>query len=347
LVGGAPTGFGVYAQLVARALEDLARSSGGFSYSIAYPEPRNKPLAAVWQRMLWEQLRLPLQLRGERPDILHSPCLGSPLFPPAKLVCTIHDLISYREPPASWFAQRYFAEMMPAGWRKAALIITDTEVVRDEVRAELRIPLSRIAAVPLCSRFEGMPAVRKPQQRPTFLLVGTMEPRKGFATAIGALAKLPANLRGDAKLVIAGKRTEHTSDLLGLARRHGVMGNIEFANYTESLDRQYLQAAALVFPSTAEGFGLPPLEAMSLGVPALISDIPVLREVYGDVDGFANPGMFAPGDEAALAELMRRVIEDEAFCGELTGFAKLTAGYYTRERFARNLLSAYETAMQM
>jgi glycosyltransferase involved in cell wall biosynthesis len=347
LVGGAPTGFGIYAQLVARALESLARSDSGFTFSIIYPEPRNKPLAAVWQRLFWEQVRLPLHVRADRPDILHSPCLGAPIFPPVKLVCTIHDLISYREPPAGWFAQRYFAEIMPAGWRKAALIITDTETVREEVREALRIPLSRIAAVPLYSRYEGMAREHTPPAQPLFLLVGTVEPRKGFTTAIGALTKLPARLLGRVKLVIAGKRTDHTAELMAMARQLGVVGSVDFADYNESLDSLYARATALVFPSTAEGFGLPPLEAMSLGVPALIAGIPVLKEVYGEVDGFENPGMFAPGDEAALAELMRRAIEDADYYAELSGFAKQVAGYYTRERFARNLYSAYDAAMQM
>lgn len=347
LVGGAPTGFGIYAQLVAAALEDIARADFSFKYHIVYPEPRDKPLAAVWQRMLWEQIRLTMQLSKARPDLLHSPCLGAPIFPPVKLVCTIHDLISYNEPPASFFAQRYFVEMTPAGWRKAVLLITDTETVKQEVQELLRIPRSRIVSIPLYSRFEGKAAAqRTPPSRPTFLLAGTMEPRKGYATAIGALAKLPGSLRADARLLISGKRTPHTTELMLLAQQLGVAANIEIAGYSESLETLYLRATALVFPSTAEGFGLPPLEAMSLGVPALISDIPVLREVYGEAQGIANPGMFPLGDEDALAELMRMCIEEATFNEKLASFSAAAAQTYSRARFAQGLRAAYDLAVR-
>ena len=348
LVGGAPTGFGIYAQLVATALEDIARADSSFNYRIVYPEPRDKPLAAVWQRVLWEQARLPLQLRGEnKPDLLHIPCLGAALIAPTKMVCTIHDLISCHEPPAGWFAQRYFEEMIPAGWRKAVLLITDTETVKHEVQEYLSIPRSRIMSIPLYSRFEGKaPVQRTPPARPTFLLAGTMEPRKGYATVIGALAKLPGSLRADARLLISGKRTPHTTELMLLAQQLGVAANIDIAGYSESLEALYHKATALVFPSTAEGFGLPPLEAMSLGVPALISDIPELREVYGEAQGTANPAMFPLGDEAALAELMRMCIEDATFGDKLASFSSAVAQTYTRARFAEGLSAAYDLAVK-
>lgn len=347
LVGGIPTGFGVYAKLVADALELISRRESGFSHDIAYPHPRDKPLASVWQRVLWEQYILRSKCRETpKPALLHSPCLGAPLISPLPLVCTVHDLILLDEAIPGAFAREYFKRLVPAGWRQAKLVLTDTECVRQKVMKRLRIPAHRIVSLPLYSRYEGSQARwQPPEGPPRFLMIGTVEPRKGFTTAIAALAQLPEPLRSDTRLVIAGKRTPHVVELISLAQRLGVQQSVEFIEYQQELTKLYLGASALVFASLDEGFGLPPLEAMSLGVPVLISGIDVLRETYGQVGEVPNPGMFPAGGESALAQLMQRVVEDGGFTASLTSFGDAVAGRLTQDRFADGLLMAYNSAL--
>jgi glycosyltransferase involved in cell wall biosynthesis len=345
LAGNIPTGFGVYAQLVADALA-LLKGQRRLDYRILYPEPRDKPLASVWQRVAWEQFTLRSHLKEPRPSLLHSPCLGAPLWPPVPLVCTVHDLILLDEDLPGSFARFYFKTLIPVGWRQAKLVLTDTRFVRQQVIQRLRLPAERVVALPLCSRFESAaPRSDPPTGQPTFLLVGSVEPRKGFATAIEALALLPTTLRQDVRVLITGHHTHHAAELTSLAQRLEVASQVEFAPYRAEIEPFYRGATALIFPSLAEGFGLPPLEAMSLGTPVLLSNIEVLRETYGETGGKPNPGMFAANDAEALAALMRRVLEDRAFSEGLTAFGLEIAAGLTRERFAAGLLAAYERAL--
>jgi glycosyltransferase involved in cell wall biosynthesis len=336
LVGGIPTGFGVYAQLVADALKLLARRESGFNFTVVKPQPEDRPLASVWRRVLWEQFILRSKCsEASKPALLHSPCLGAPLFPPLPLICTVHDLILLDEEIPGMFAREYFRRLVPAGWRQAKLVLTDTEYVRRRVTERLRIPAERVVVLPLYSRYEDPSERWQPLPGPPrFLMVGTVESRKGFTTAIAALAQLPEPLKSDARLVIVGKRTKHAVELTSLAQRLGVQQSVEFADYQKELAPLYLGASAL-------GFGLPPLEAMSLGLPVILSDIAVLRETYARVGDAVNPGMFPSGDESALAQLMRKVVEDSSFAASLASFGRLVAKRLTRAKFANGLLAAY------
>jgi alpha-1,3-rhamnosyl/mannosyltransferase len=254
----------------------------------------------------------------------------------------VHDLILLDSEIPGIFAREYFQRLVPAGWRQAKLVLTDTEYVRRRVAERLRIPAERIVVLPLYSRYEDSPKRwQPPSGPPRFLMVGTVEQRKGFTTALAALAQLPEPLKSEARLVIVGQRTKHAVELMSLAQRLGVQQSVEFADYQKELAPLYLGASALVFPSRHEGFGLPPLEAMSLGLPVILSDIAVLRETYERIGDAVNPGMFPSGDESALAQLMRKVVEDGGFAASVASFGRLVAKRLTRAKFADGLLAAY------
>jgi glycosyltransferase involved in cell wall biosynthesis len=136
------------------------------------------------------------------------------------------------------------------------------------------------------------------QGQPRFVLVGTLEPRKGHAQALAAFERLWAR-GGDAQLLILGRAGWGVDALVGRLREHPQRGRllhwIEQAADAE-LAAAYRSASALLAPSLDEGFGLPLAEAAAFGLPVLARDLPVFREVAGD-----RASYFSGTDPDALA----------------------------------------------
>lgn len=148
-------------------------------------------------------------------------------------------------------------------------------------------------------------ATARQSQRPHFLMVGTIEPRKGYDVALAAFELLWAD-GFDAELSIIGKPGWLTEGLVArmtehpeAGRRLHVRGGVSDAEVAEA----YAMADALVSASHAEGFGLPLVEARHFGKPAIVSDLPVFREV---TSGAGNVLFFEPGKAAALAQAIRQ-----------------------------------------
>jgi hypothetical protein len=155
--------------------------------------------------------------------------------------------------------------------------------------------------------FAGKPEAKdvdRPRQHPHFLMVGTLEPRKGHRVALEAFEKLWAE-GSDAELVIVGKTGWGIAHLTDRIRRHPEFGKRLI--WREQVDDAelaalYARCDALVAASFAEGFGLPLVEAGHFGKPVLASDIPVFREV---AKGAAGAHFFKAGDAAALADTVK------------------------------------------
>src|SRR5205823_8918208 len=162
---------------------------------------------------------------------------------------------------------------------------------------------------------------------PFFLAVGSLAPRKNLATLVRgyreALARRPDLTE---RLVIVGKEWiaaesiyEETAEL----RRNGRVlftGHID----DEELVGLIQHATCLAYPSVYEGFGLPPMEAMGAGTPAIVSDIPVMREVHSQASMFAPPL-----DPSGWADALLRLATDRAFRDELARRGKARTEQFT------------------
>ncbi len=168
---------------------------------------------------------------------------------------------------------------------------------------------------------------------------GTVEPRKNLATLLRAFALLPVALRTRYQIVVIGHATENqTRTFRTMCADAGVPQEaLVVTGYIsdEDLVALYSDADLMVFPSLDEGFGLPPLEAMSCGTPTIGSNASSIPEVIGLADA-----LFDPRDAGAIAALVRRGLEDEEFRARLKANAALRAAAFSWEKTAQKALTA-------
>lgn len=233
-------------------------------------------------------------------------------------VVTVHDLSVFRypemHPPERVQA---FERLFASSLERAVHLITDTEAIRQEVMAEFSIQANAITAIPLGvdRRFRPLRATEA-----NAILVGwnlsaggyglsvaAFEPRKKLAELIGAWSRLPGELRSRYPLVLAGgagweNQTLHQQILA--AEREGWVINLGFVD-DHLLPALYAGARLFVYPSIYEGFGLPPVEAMSSGTPVIVSNRSCLPEVCGDAARYVdpdNPDEFTAAIEESLGD---------------------------------------------
>jgi glycosyltransferase involved in cell wall biosynthesis len=193
----------------------------------------------------------------------------------------------------------------------ADLVLAISHAAVDELVEHYRIKPDRIRVVPLGVEegwFAPLPEAqvdallaRRGVRRGSLLFVGTLQPRKNVRTLLEAYDRLPARVRAERQLVIAGKYGWGADELRGDLDARRAAGEVRWLNYVErnELRALYATACAFVFPSLSEGFGLPVLEALAAGTPVIASDLPVLHEVAGAAATFV-----APRDVDALAQAM-------------------------------------------
>ena len=215
----------------------------------------------------------------------------------------------------------------------ATMIVTDSEAVRRQAIEYFRIHPDRIVAVPLAaSPLFRRTAATLPTPTPYFLYVGALEPRKNLPLLLEAWR--PVRDRHGIDLVLAGRRRK---DFPELPAEPGlrILGELP----DEALPDLYSRALAFVYPSHYEGFGIPLLEAMGCGAPAIATNVSSLPEVLGDA------GLLVDSDSPhELAEALARVLGDDDLAARLRGRGLARAAEFTWERAARATLQVYREA---
>jgi len=275
---------------------------------------RRAPFSRRRADQLWFRARLPLpvQALAGRADLVYSPDFTVPPAGRAPRALTLHDLAFLVAPervPAPLRA--YLAAAVPRLVAGAALVAVVSETTRRDAIERLRVPAERIALVPngVAARFFDPPPLTGAQRAKLglpadyLLTVGTLEPRKNHATLFAALRHLAG--RVDLPLVVAGRRGWQDEPILSAAEPLVRSGRVVLLDYVPDalLPGLYAGAAAVVYPSWYEGFGLPLLEALAAGVPTVASTAPALREIGGEAALYA-----APDDPAAIADAIAQAL---------------------------------------
>jgi glycosyltransferase involved in cell wall biosynthesis len=261
---------------------------------VVLPAPRGRAGGQVW-----EQLLLPRYAVG-RPVL--SLANTSPLHPRRSTVL-VHDLAPLVGP--QWFhpSMRVYGRLVLAGARRAALTVTVSEAVRAELlaRGVRRVEVVRPAVDPLFTPASPDEVARVRAEHGRYVvLVGWADPRKDLATALAAHLAVTRDVPH--RLLLVGS----TRGVFAPVARPAAPSVEVLEHVTDSDLRALLTGAdALLYPSLYEGFGLPPLEAAACGTPALVSDLPVLRE---STRGQAV--LLPPGDVPAWTAALRAVLED-------------------------------------
>ena len=329
LVRRAPEGSSVAGVVAAHRSVDAARVEG-------VRGPRRLPLPRRALVAAWERGTGP----GVPGDVVHAP---TPLAPPRRrtpLVVTVHDAVPWTHPETlTPRGVRWHRTAVERAARTADLLVVPTQAVADELARHVQVRGDRVrvighgvsADLDLPADADRRAAALDLPER-YLLTVATLEPRKGLAVLLEALASAAAP---DVPLLVAGQPGWGGVDLvaeagrLGIAHRVRVLGRVADADLAVLLHR----ATAVVVPSRAEGFGLPLLEAMAVGTPVVISPADALVEVAG------GAALVAP--DADLAGALRAVVEDAALAHELAAKGRNRASEYTWDGAADRLWASY------
>jgi glycosyltransferase involved in cell wall biosynthesis len=289
--------------------------------------PRS-PLERKW--WLWG-LEREMSRRGV--ELFHGADFSVPYLNRRPSVMTVHDLSPWMDetwqPNASRVRQRTPVLLR---FGIATMVITPSEAIRREAIARFRLGADRVQAVPLAANPSFCPVQRRQWERPYFLFVGTLEPRKNVARLLEAWREVRREF--DVDLILAGRIRS------GFASPDPVPGlHLLGAVPEQDLAGWYAGALACVYPSLYEGFGLPVLEAMQCGTVVITSRDPAIVEVA------AGSAIHVDAeDTTALVGAMSAVAREPQRFGNLKERALARSRDFTWQRTARRTREIYGDA---
>lgn len=355
--GPQETGIGRYVDRLIRHLERLDQRNDYVIFLRQSAWDRWQPSNPRWQKVLadhhWytvsEQRFMPGIFRRAKLDLLHVPHFNVPVLYRGKRVVTIHDLILDHFPTErattlepflfrAKFAAYQFV-VRQAVYQSAALI-TVSENSKHDLMKRFHLPEKKITVT-----YESVDPMPNPvpfgqlQQRGVparyILHVGNSYPHKNLERLLEAWKDVVRD-HPDVTLVLVGKRDYFSKRLEEEAAAKGVTNVLWFGFASEAeLAGLYQNAAAYVFPSLSEGFGLPGLEAMQAGIPVVASRATCLPEVFGSAAEYFNPHATTEMTKVITAVLDNQVLRQKL----------VAAGYERLKRFSWSTMAAQTLAL--
>ncbi len=342
----------LWAPTLARSGGELPRLDRAASFPANF-RARRLPLNARLLTAGWQRLRLPVPVEwfSGPLDVLHAPDFVAPPVRRARRAVTIHDLTFLMVPQHAHPRLRaYLARAVPPAVRVADHIFADSEATKHDLQRLLDVPAEKISVVYVGAdpRFRPLGEEEREAARealvgagvpagPYLLTVGVLEPRKNHVGLLRAYAEL--RRRGAPhRLVIAGQRGWLYDPIFAAVDDLGLAGAVTFLDFFPDplLPALYACADLFLLPSFYEGFGIPLLEAMGSGTPAIVGDRPSLPEVAGGAALLVDPA-----DATALADAAWTLLQDAAARDALRRKGLVRARDFDWRASARRVLEQY------
>jgi glycosyltransferase involved in cell wall biosynthesis len=343
------TGVGEYVHEIAAAVgrrlaetDELLLFSSSWKDRLTGPVPPGRridvriPVRLL--NLLWHRMGAPaIERFSGAVDVVHA---AHPLLIPSRgaaRIVTVHDLDFLDHPErTAREIRRDYAALAASHARRADAVVAVSAFTAAEVERRLGVPRERIVvASPGAPPWSPRPT---PAPRGPILFMGTLEPRKNVGTLLSAYARLLEQKPGAPELWLAGGATEAAGPWLRAIAEPPLAGRVKHLGYIVS-DRRYdlyTQASMLVLPSHLEGFGIPVLEAMTIGVPVIVSNRGALPEVTGGAALIVDPE-----DPRGMADAMRRYLDDPTAAPDAIRQGLARARHYTWDASAATLVDLY------
>jgi len=324
IIGESPTGLGLYAINLIRALDTLRdglrvytsspQALGRLRARILPATPLARPergLRGHFMRLIWVQTALRVRARAAGIEALLNMVPEAILGSPIPQVTVVHDLLPLFFPAEYPRQQYYFRSLVPRVLRSSRVLVADSESTRRDITQSYGIAPDKVRVIypgydPDTYSANGSDRPLRSVEGSYLLYVGNLLPHKNLLSLLDALAILRRRyrtrliIRGDGQPAYARAVRERVETL-------GLGDLVSFQGYAAegALRDLYAGAACLVLPSLREGFGLPVLEAMACGTPVITSSSSSLPEVGGDAALRVDAH-----DAIDLADAMYRVLTD-------------------------------------
>jgi len=357
------SGMGQYASRLLTELPALGPDLEVVAYGAGGEErPSWLPAEVEWRPMpdspaglprataaLWSRLQnLPRLVERDRIDVFHAPAVHvRPSLPPVPtltvpLVVTVHDLIPLTHYGSSlpWRLRAFYRWNLDRAFRAGTVITvsnaaaTDIRRLAPEFGARLHVVPNGVSFAP---NKDSEPLSRLGVTPPYLLYAGSYEPRKNLVGLVAALPHLMQSYAGNIVAVVEA-HSGHEPAVRAAIAAAGLQDRVRLVHSLAEPDLRsvYSHAQALVFPSLAEGFGYPPLQAAACGVPVLASDLPAVREVMGDAALY-----FDPRSPEALSRAAQRMLRDGPLRDRLVAAGLQRAAMFSSRRCVLRHLALY------
>jgi len=357
------TGIGRYVENLLKNLEkiDLKNEYFIFLKKSNFPlyQPKNKNFQKFTADAHWysikEQMIMPATLFSKKLDLVHFPHFNIPLLYSGKFVVTIHDLTktifgekaSSRKTLTSHAKQKVYHFTMVQALSRAKKIIVPSKFVKKEIERLFGEPKEKIEVIyEAADEFRlskiGVSEGKKRGISQKFaikgdfiLFIGNSYPYKNLEALVAALPKI----KNRVQLVCVSKRDFWMEEIIKTAKKIGVDQRIVITGFVpdEELIILLKIAKLLAFPSLSEGFGLPGLEAMSVGCPVAAAKASSLPEIYGEAAAY-----FDPKSTASISEVINQILTDKEKTNELVKKGFEQAKKYSWKKTAQETLKVYQ-----